>query len=574
VFQVFSESNLIERLTGDLLPDLLPDICNINFNNQELYLSSTEPTKSIEPIFLEMPDLLISRRKSSLNFRDLTNWNVVNLQQSDKDFDSGLTNKTAEILAGFSPFQEERSTSSSPAPQVLSNSSPAIPAFPGAQGFGALSVGGRGGRIIEVTNLQDSGPGSLRAAIEAEGPRIVVFRVSGTIQLQNTIDIENPYLTIAGQTAPGGGILLRGTDSTLLRIENGTHDIILRYLRLRNGSGEPNGFGHDNISINGGHNIILDHVSMSWSTDENASIWRKAQDSPVYNVTIQNSIFSEGIAGHSKGLIIGGETDFSDPSSPIEAWRDVKRISIHHNLFAHNSDRNPLVTSSKAHIINNVMYNWKGWISATTRGSVVDYINNYAKAGSISNLDRLFIYEDANLFQQDEPYYTPSIHTKGNVVESVQTDPNADNWNLWKLSLTHEPIPQSYRRANPLQQPPIPVDIQSAHEAYQSVLADVGANARLNCSGDWISNSDSVDVRILADVRRGEGSEKPISSPNQVGGYPELATGRLCADNDRDGMPNAWEYLHGLNRNDPTDGSADADGDGYTNVEEYLNGKT
>lgn len=574
MFPVFLESNLRDRFTENLCTDILPERWTHDFNNPDIHLSSSEATESIDPMFLEKSDLLSLQGEFSEHSRDLTNWNVVKPQQVEREFDSRLTNRTGERLAGLLSSPQESPTSPSPTPTALSNSSSPLPAFPGAHGFGALSVGGRGGRIIEVTNLQDSGPGSLRAAIEAEGPRIVVFRVTGTIQLQDTIDIENPYLTIAGQTAPGGGILIRGTNSTLLRIENGTHDIIIRYLRLRNGSGEPNGFGHDNISINGGHNIIIDRVSMSWSTDENASIWRQAEDSPVYNVTIQNSIFSEGIAGHSKGLIIGGQTDFSDPSSPIEAWKDVKRISIHHNLFAHNSDRNPLVTSSKAHIINNVMYNWKGWISGTTRGSVVDYINNYAKAGPNSNLDRLFIYQDANPFPQDEPYYNPSIHTKGNAIESVQTDPNADNWNLWKLSLTHEPIPQSYRRANPLQQPPIPVNIQSAHEAYQSVLADVGANARLNCSGDWISNSDSVDVRILADVRQGTGINKPISSPNQVGGYPELATGRLCADNDGDGMPNAWEYLHGLNRNDPTDGSADADGDGYTNVEEYLNGRT
>lgn len=446
-----------------------------------------------------------------------------------------------------------------------------LPAFPGAEGFGAAAVGGRGGRVIEVTNLNNSGPGSLREAMEASGPRIVIFRVAGIIFLKDEIHVRDPYLTVAGQTAPGGGILLRGNDTTLIRIDKGVHDIVIRYLRLRNGSGIANGFGHDNISINGGYNIIIDHVSMSWSTDENASIWRKAGDNPVYNVTIQDSILAEGIKGHSNGLIIGGETDFSNFSQPIEAWKDIQNISIHHNLLAHNGTRNPRVTSQKTQIINNIMYNWKDRIGETSRGAVLDYINNYAKAGPVSDLNNLFLHENYNPYNLDEPYADPSIYTEGNIVEPVQTDPNANNWDLWKLNFTYDPLPESYRRSTPLQQAPIPVNVQSAAEAYESVLADVGANARLDCSGDWIPNADSVDLRILNDVRQGLGADKPVYSPYRAGGYPEIAPGRLCPDNDRDGMPNAWEYLHGFNANDPADGATDADGDGYTNIEEYLN---
>ncbi|RMG08253.1 MAG: hypothetical protein D6728_14740 [Cyanobacteria bacterium J055] len=490
---------------------------------------------------------------------------------NDEDFDILLNGGNAEMPTELLPVVSDDSTVTSP--EDLTNSEPVtrLPAFPGAEGFGALSVGGRGGRVIEVTNLYDSGPGSLREALEAEGPRIVVFRVAGIIRLKDTIRIKNPYLTVAGQTAPGGGILLRGDDATLIRIEDGAHDITIRYLRLRSRANETE-TGHDNISINGGHDIILDRLSLSWSTDENASIWRKHDDPPIYNVTIQRSILGEGLDSHSNGLLIGGETDFRDPDRPIEAWREVKRIAIHHNLFVHNNYRNPRVTSRNTQIVNNVIYNWKNRIGETTRGAVVDYINNYAKAGPVSNLDRLFLHENFSPLRPDEPYPNPSIYTEGNIVDPVQTDPSADNWNLWKLNFSNEPVPLSYRRSNPLRPSPIPINIESAEAAYDSVLADSGANARLNCIGEWVPNADAVDRRYIDDLLNYRGENQPITHPHEVGGYPEIEPGTPCTDSDGDGMPNAWENLHDLNPQDPSDGSADADGDGYTNVEEYLNG--
>ena len=176
----------------------------------------------------------------------------------------------------------------------------AIPAFPGAEGFGANSVGGRGGRVIEVINLNDSGPGSLRAAIEAEGSRIVIFRTGGTIELQSGLNIHNPFITIAGQTAPGGGITLRHDPSRNTGVSLGiwTHDVIVRYLGVRPGPSIEESCCVDGVSIQGGHDIILDHVSASWAVDENVNSWYDPHD-----FTIQWSIISEGLynSTHEQG---------------------------------------------------------------------------------------------------------------------------------------------------------------------------------------------------------------------------------------------------------------------------------
>ena len=163
----------------------------------------------------------------------------------------------------------------------------AVPAFPGAEGFGAKSVGGRGGKVIEVTNLNDSGSGSLRAAIAASGPRTVVFRVGGTIELKSRIQVENPYLTIAGQTAPGGGITLKNGSNEKDTLYILTHDVVVRYLRVRPGpGGDADGVG---VGTNAS-NVVLDHCSVSWAVDENLGV-----SSTAKNVSIQWSIIAEGL---------------------------------------------------------------------------------------------------------------------------------------------------------------------------------------------------------------------------------------------------------------------------------------
>ncbi len=448
----------------------------------------------------------------------------------------------------------------------------AVPAFPGAEGHGAYSRGGRGGRVIEVTNLLDRGPGSLRAALESPGPRIVVFRINGIIELKDAIRIKHPFLTVAGQTAPGSGITITGVDNPLIRIRKGAHDIVIRHLRLRNGSGVADGDGHDCLVIESGSNILIDHVSFSWSTDENVSIWRKLDDDPVENVTIQRSIIAEGLAGHSTGLIIGGQVTTDERGQLVESWKEIRDITVHHNLFVHNGHRNPRITSIGTQFINNVIYNWKLRIGSTTSGAVVDITNNYAKAGPMSKVNSRFFHQSKGPPGVKAPDYEPSILIEGNIVSPGFPDPAADNWVLFGLDYSDRPVPLRFRRVVELPPARMPVSRETAVDAYESVLLDVGANARLDCDGGWIANQDEVDARYIADVREDRGPRQPIKSAMDAGGHAAVVPGSPCADHDEDGMPDEWEERFGLNPSDPSDGALDADRDGYTNVEEYLNG--
>jgi pectate lyase len=489
---------------------------------------------------------------------------------SSSPLDEGVSSSPLAEGVSSSPLAEAVNPSHGIG-ESTTNACPA-PAFPGAEGFGANSVGGRGGRVIEVTNLNDRGPGSLREALEAEGPRIVVFRVAGIIELNGGIHIQNPYLTIAGQTAPGGGITIKGSDGNILYIHNndGVHDVTIRYLRLRHG-GESG--SDDNLTIHSGHDIMIDHVSMSWSTDENAGIWSEIDRPPINNITFQRSIMAEGLFGHSNGMHISGEKDYS-VDDPVEAWRQITDLTVHHNLFIHNTHRNPLVISGGTQVINNVVYNWKYRIGSTMSASIIDYIGNYYKVGPMTNPDSLLLHADISPINPDwkSPLPDPSIYITGNIVQPNHPNPNADNWGLLEYNYYHTPLPLRFRRLAPLPQARIPVNLQSASEAFDSVLADVGANARLDCLGNWVPNSDLVDLRLLDDVENGTGPLKAITSPDEVGGYPEIEPGVACIDSDHDGMPDEWEQLHNFKPSDPSDGPNDADSDGYTNIEEYLNG--
>ncbi|MEZ4708516.1 MAG: hypothetical protein R3A44_15010 [Caldilineaceae bacterium] len=417
-----------------------------------------------------------------------------------------------------------------------------IPAFPGAEGYGAQSIGGRGGRAIEVTNLNDSGPGSLRAAIDAVGLRIVIFRVGGTIELVTPLVISNPYITIAGQTAPGGGITLKTHDS----MDNGaleiaTAHVILRYVRIR--PGPMAGLSHNVDALILGRTaryVMIDHCSFSWSTDETISIWYDASD-----ITMQWSIISEALwstthdgGPQSYGLLVG------DQSS---------RVSIHHNLFAHNHRRNPRVTGGDIDIVNNVIYNpgstpsrlYGDLVNGNTTGARYNYVGNLIKPGP----DSLFDYE-IKLTSNDGSFFT--AYVAGNI------GPRRPNETLADLEMV-EPEGRQFMVANRHSAPP--VTTQSAQEAYGLVL---------NQAGVTLPQRDSVDSRVIGDVRNGAG--RIIADPSEVGGWPVLAPGLPPTDADHDGMADGWESSYGLNPTDAGDGAGDLDGDGYTNVEEYLNG--
>ena len=455
---------------------------------------------------------------------------------------------------------------------IISSPALAIPAFPGAEGWGAVSIGGRGGQVIEVTTLADAVPapaGSLRACVQASGTRICVFRVGGTIELSSSLRIDNPYLTIAGQTAPGGGILIKGFSG--IRVQ--AHDVIIRYVRFRlTGAGSP-GSGQVYIGIGtGGYNVIVDHCSGSWTLDEGIQVWKhELPPTPdITGITVQRCLMAEGLAGHGMGMLIGG-TDKAVNGDHLK----VHEISAHHNLFVHNYDRNPRVSSAGTQVINNVVYNWGSRVGVSARDNTVDFINNYWKPGPMSG-SLIYKHESTNV-GTGWVYPDPSIYIAGNIVKGSFENPSADNWELIKTDeatgVPQGPLPLSYRRYTPISQSPNPITIQSAADAYDSVLADAGANAKLDCQGNWVSNSDSVDLRVMNDIKQGTGwTGYGVASPQAAGGFPVIAAGTPCTDTDKDGMPDEWETKLSFNPNDASDNANDADGDGYTNLEEYLNG--
>jgi pectate lyase len=425
-----------------------------------------------------------------------------------------------------------------------------LPAFPGAEGFGSVTVGGRGGKVIAVTNLNDSGPGSLRAAVDAEGPRIVVFRVSGTIELKSPLRIINPHITIAGQTAPGEGIALRDQHLGIAADE-----VVIRYLRVR--LGDESKTNSDAISGRFFRNIILDHLSASWGTDEVLSLYHNSY------VTIQYCIISEPVGNgrnHKFGAI----------------WGD-NYSTYHHNLFAHNDSRNPRFASGSGNVDfrNNVIYNW-GY-NSTYGGenlqqnnhkfnfTTVNMVANYYKPGPATreNVRHRIVGPST----RDGAVDLGKWWVADNIVEG-SPEVTADNWLGVEVSradiIENLNYGLDYRLPEPW--PAIAIRPYSATEAFENVLARAGAS---------LPKRDTIDARIVEEVRTGtatHGSKGIISSQADVGGWPELKSLPAPLDSDGDGMPDWWEIQYGLDPNDPSDSQGDLNGTGYTNVEEYLNG--
>jgi len=411
-----------------------------------------------------------------------------------------------------------------------------IPAFPGAEGFGSTTPGGRGGKVMLVTNLNDAGSGSLRAACEAEGPRIVVFRVSGLIGLEKPIVIQNSFLTVAGQSAPGDGICLRNSSFAVA-----THDVVVRYLRSR--LGDVSGRIEDCIDLaHGASNVILDHCSATWSIDECLSL-----AGHVSNVTVQWCLIAESLdrSKHTKGSHGCGSLMRADGP-----------VSLHHNLWAHNRSRNPRFGDNynkppypAFDFRNNVIYDFGDICSGITQGRFpVNYVANYIRPGPSSKA-RVAISvnspSDMAFFIRDNIFDGNDVMTADNTrfFSRIEIDGKR------QVQIVAEPFEA------------LPVKTLPAKEAFEAVLASVGASMPVR---------DMVDARIVEQVRHRKGSI--IDSQTQVGGWPEYRSAPPAQDSDNDGMPDEWEAAHALNPHDPADASLDRDSDGYTNVDEYLNG--
>lgn len=408
-------------------------------------------------------------------------------------------------------------------------------AFPGAEGYGRYTTGGRGGVVVEVTNLDDSGPGSLRAALRMKVPRIVVFRVSGTIVLQSELQIDYGNLTIAGQTAPGEGVCVSGNRTTL-----NADNIIIRFMRFR--QGDETGVPEDAITAMNCKNVIIDHCSMSWGIDEVGSFYDNE------NFTLQWSIIAEAL---NNSIHPKGEHGYGG------IWGGVK-ATFHHNLLAHNASRNPRFngartgTRAEKELVdfrNNVIYNWGHNSAYGGEGGRYNLINNYYKPGPASH-KRDRIVEPLS----DEGRW----YISGNVVEG-SPEVTADNW---AGGVQGKYASEQYIRSeNRFGEETIKTD--SAEEAYCKVLKYAGA---------LLPEQDEADKRVIAEAREGKVSIRDgiINSQTEVGGFPVLSADFPPEDSDKDGMPDQWEKENGLNPDDASDGAKLTE-NGYTWIEIYLN---
>jgi len=454
---------------------------------------------------------------------------------NDEDEDGMIRAAVRSALQRITLEGKQPAAPTAATPRRFSGS--ALKAFPEAEGFGAYAVGGRGGRVIMVTNLNDSGPGSLRAACEAVGPRTVIFRVSGVVELEDRIEIRAPFITIAGQTAPGEGICLKNHPLHVVD----THDVIIRHLRVRKGD-LTRQISSDALDVFNSWNVIIDHCSLSWGTDETVS------SSGDLEVTIQWCMITESLPDgshvektHGKGSLFTG---------------DRGGISLHHNIYAHHERRCPRVggvSEDKPGIVldcrNNMIYNWGDMSGQSTVCPVkINYVGNYLKPGAST-------WPEARAFAYNPGGPLTRLFVADNHIEGYP-EKDADNWRM--VGYEKGGSEAEVRVDAPFDAPP--VCTETSRSVYRSVLEGAGA---------ILPARDAVDTRIVADIRGGKGAI--VDSQWWVGGWPYYRQVPPPTDTDYDGMPDAWERKHGLRPNEQADNNLDADADGYTNIEEYLN---
>jgi pectate lyase len=437
-------------------------------------------------------------------------------------------------------------------------------AFPGADGGGKYATGGRGGVVVHVTTLEDTRDpstgqptiGTLRKALQMDGSRTVVFDVSGTINLTSQLEITGGNLTVAGQTAPGDGICVAGYP-VVVKASN----VIIRYMRFR--MGDQNKVEGDALSINDHSNIIVDHCSFSWSTDECVSCYGNTDFTLQYcfiTESLKESVHAKG--AHGYGGIWGGTN-----------------ASFHHNLLAHHQSRNPrfdhdFVNTKCAgpiDFVNNVVYNWQSNSAyggeGTNRGAGgrhVNFVANYYKPGPSTKSSVKTRLLNPTTKCADNCGKSPGgtvepgkFFLTGNYMYG-STEVTADNW---KGVVPDESNKLAQCKADTRWTEGLTAltNEQSAEDAYETVLTKAGC----------VLHRDAVDERIVNEVRNGSG--KLVNTPSDAGGYPTLAAGTAPTDTDRDGMPDVWEDEHGLDKSASADGKLYTLDDNYTNLEVYLN---
>ena len=425
-----------------------------------------------------------------------------------------------------------------------------LTAFPGADGAGQWSLGGRGGRVYTVTTLADGGPGSLREAVEANGPRTVVFAVSGTIQLKSQLLVRQGRITIAGQTAPGDGITLRDQPFTIA-----ADDVVVRFIRSR--LGDVTQVDGDAMGVVAGRRIILDHVSASWSSDEALSVAAsfKTPDRSYDEVTVQWSLIGESLnqtAAKGPGVQHGF-------GSLVRAAKGA-RVTYHHNLWLHHMDRMPRPGNYNKPDVDpvggffdfrsNVFYNWGGERS----GYNMDFEGTHSNYNFVDNC-----YwtgpSSKGAWAFEESSSRARAYFSGNTMNGQMP---SDPWSLVRAHAKHLPagLPAGYKNGQAFAVAPLLRD--PAATACPRVIEQAGASLV----------RDAVDERLIQDFLQRKG--RIINSQAEVGAWPALKTLPAPLDSDGDGMPDDWERAHGLDAKNAEDGPRIDPKTGYTHLELYL----
>lgn len=499
------------------------------------------------------------------------------------------------------------------------------PAFPGAQGDGAETKGGRAGKVLIVDRLDDpcpatacttealadpqmATPGTLRWALLQDYPRTVVFSVSGIIRLQEdltervgselhvkrlaNIPVISPFLTVAGQTSPAGGITIVGNGVNIR-----THDVVMRYLRFRTGRGEQPVYKDqqtpETLMIgNGAERVLIDHCSFSWMPAEGVSVYTgESWDGSVgtaKDITLSWNIIGEGLIQHADGR--------GHPSGAFMSGFDggpeyaAQNITLHHNLFLHTQKRNGDLLSYNGRLVNNLFYNWQ-WLPMVIAGGVkADIVGNVwkpgpqteQKAGDPTGIH--LVPADADLPEKEAQDWwhavsgTPSLFLEGNAFGGAQQVllNQRDVLCYYRTrgeDCRKQALDDSWFRQQPVLAGQHVVLPDTTDVAERKVLEQAGLSQRINLSGKWVANRDPVDERYIKEYQTGSYIRGKFPwHEKEVGGYPQQIEGAGYPDQDQDGMSDIWEVKNGLNPGDPKDAVQRAKPDGYTHLELFING--
>jgi pectate lyase len=467
------------------------------------------------------------------------------------------------------------------------------PAFPEAQGGGAASLGGRGGVVKEVTSLEDSGAGSFRACVEAKGPRTCIFRVAGLITQHSDLTVNNPFLTIAGQTAPGE-IILGGPGNKGFTLRVSTHDVVIRYITispddLETPSGPSTGTVGFGVINGNNYNIILDHVSSRWAGNK---LWITGSNyvGPNRSITTSWSLFYEPHAGHpvgpgTAGNPVGCPNAAPDASLANPCFSSLETdIDFHHNVFVNISHRIPETDNKSVRWVNNLTFNWAFYAFAGLGGEALDIIGNKWVRGNLNSSAQA--HEIHVTEKSPEVLGNPSVFVAGNLGPN-QSDPNGDQY-LMVSHISGEnghengPIPDSWKRTAPLPATDFPIITDPATGLDAILLPTVGNSQHLDCNGRWVNHRDGADTRIIEQYQsNGPGgfwpngitvtgrAALPLPTPAPQWQDRPVVNGEACSESLHDGIPDQWKKLQGLSTTERELYKSVAP-DGYTVLEHYL----